>query len=129
MMFSAAALSKNDVWVVGDREGGNRVFETLAEHWNGTTWTVVPTPSPGSAGNHLYGLYAVGPDNVWTVGQQLAGGGSDRPLVELWAAAPGPWFPRRECPHPTYCWTASPPPAAARSGRLAKPTARPAGSR
>jgi hypothetical protein len=47
MLFGAAARSKNDVWVVGDREGGNGLFETLAEHWNGHTWTVTSTPNPG----------------------------------------------------------------------------------
>jgi hypothetical protein len=35
MLFGASALSPSDVWVVGDREGGNGVFGTLAEHWNG----------------------------------------------------------------------------------------------
>src|SRR5258708_11654731 len=40
MLFGASALSPSDVWVVGDREGGNGLFETLAEHWNGRRWSV-----------------------------------------------------------------------------------------
>jgi hypothetical protein len=84
MMFGASALSPSDVWVVGDQEGGDNVFETLAEHWNGHTWSVVPTPDPGSTGNHLYAVDAVSPDNVWAVGQQLGRRAPDRGLVEHW---------------------------------------------
>jgi hypothetical protein len=36
MLFGASALSKNDVWVAGDREGRN-----------GARWPVVNLPGPG----------------------------------------------------------------------------------
>jgi hypothetical protein len=84
MLFGASALSKDNVWVVGDQEGKNGLFETLAEHWDGSDWTVVPTPDPGGAGNHLYAVDAVSADNVWAVGQSLTGTGPDKPLVEHW---------------------------------------------
>jgi hypothetical protein len=69
---------------VGDQESGNGLFETLAEHWNGHTWTAVPTPDPGSSGNHLYAVDAVSPDDVWAVGQQLGSQAPDNGLVEHW---------------------------------------------
>jgi len=84
MLFAASALSPSDVWVVGDQESANGVFETLAEHWNGSTWTVVPTPDPGSSGNHLYAVDAVSPDDVWAAGQQLGAQFPDNGLVEHW---------------------------------------------
>ena len=84
MLFGASALSPSDVWVVGDQEGASNVFETLAEHWNGSTWSVLPTPDPGPAGNHLYAVDAVSPGNVWAAGQQLGSNGPDRGLVEHW---------------------------------------------
>jgi hypothetical protein len=84
MLFGAAALSKSDVWIVGDTEGANNIFQTLAEHWNGHTWSVVRTPDPGSSGNHLYAVDAVSADNVWAVGQQLGGRIPDQGLVEHW---------------------------------------------
>jgi hypothetical protein len=84
MLFGASALSKDNAWVVGDQEGKNGIFETLAEHWDGTNWTVVPTPDPGGAGNHLYAVDAVSADNVWAAGQALTGSGPDQPLVEHW---------------------------------------------
>ena len=83
MLFAASALSPSDVWVVGDQEGADGVFYTLAEHWNGSTWTVVPAPDPGSSGNHLYAVDAVSADDVWAAGQQL-GTFPDNGLVEHW---------------------------------------------
>jgi hypothetical protein len=84
MLFAASAASPSDVWAVGDREGGNGRFETLAEHWNGHRWSVVRTPDPGSTGNHLYAVDAVARDNVWAVGQRLGTQAPDQPLVEHW---------------------------------------------
>jgi hypothetical protein len=85
MMFGAAALSADDVWVVGDQESGNGIFETLAEHWDGHAWSVVRTPDPGSSGNHLYAVDAVSSDDVWAVGQQLGAQSPDQGLVEHWS--------------------------------------------
>jgi hypothetical protein len=84
MMFAASAISKNDVWVVGDQEGSDGVFETLAEHWDGHRWAVTPTPNPGRAGNHLYAVDAVGPNDAWAVGQSLYGSIPDQALIEHW---------------------------------------------
>jgi phosphoesterase family protein len=84
MLFGASALSPSDVWVVGDQEGRNGVFETLAEHWNGSAWSVVATPDPGSSGNHLYAVDAVSPSDVWAVGQRLGAQAPDQGLVEHW---------------------------------------------
>jgi hypothetical protein len=84
MMFGASALSPSDVWVVGDQEGGDQQFETLAEHWDGHRWSVVPTPDPGATGNHLYAVDAVAPGDVWAVGQRLGRRAPDQALVEHW---------------------------------------------
>src|SRR5262249_42094290 len=56
----------------------------LAEHWNGHAWTVVRTPNPGSAGNHLYAVDAVSRDDVWAVGQRLGSRAPDHGLIEHW---------------------------------------------
>jgi Phosphoesterase family len=84
MLFGASALSPTDVWVVGDQEGRDQKFETLAEHWDGNAWTVIPTPDPGSSGNHLYAVDAVSADNVWAAGMQLSDDSKDQGLVEHW---------------------------------------------
>ncbi|HEX3492900.1 MAG TPA: alkaline phosphatase family protein [Streptosporangiaceae bacterium] len=83
ILFSATAVSPRDVWAVGTRQVGNGTFSTLIERWNGTRWSVVPSPNPGPAGNNLYSVAASGPDNVWAVGQR-SDQTSDLPLVEHW---------------------------------------------
>src|SRR5215468_1543203 len=84
MLFGATALSPSDVWVVGDQENQNGKFQTLAEHWDGSSWTVIQTPNPGSTGDHLYAVDAVSADNVWAAGMQLSGDSPDQGLVEHW---------------------------------------------
>src|SRR6185437_6854612 len=44
-----AALSPCDVWAVGDYRNEGSLRFTMAEHWNGTSWKLVHTPSPGSS--------------------------------------------------------------------------------
>jgi len=62
------AVSAADVWVVGDRPTGVVRGETVAAHWNGTTWTREPTPNGNPDGfNNLSGVAAAG-GTVWAVG-------------------------------------------------------------
>jgi hypothetical protein len=84
ILFAVSATSPSDVWAVGDQEGAGGRFETLVEHWDGTSWSVMPSPSPGSSGNHLYGVHAIAPDDVWAVGQRLGSTWPDQALMEHW---------------------------------------------
>jgi hypothetical protein len=84
MLFGASATSPSDVWAIGTEQVSNGAFESLAYHWNGTSWSVVPTANPGTNENLLYGIVAVSPDDAWAVGQQLNNGGPDQALVEHW---------------------------------------------
>jgi hypothetical protein len=83
LFYAASATAPDDVWAVGDQEGADGVFGTLAEHFNGKTWSVMPTPDRGNAGDHLYAVDAVAPDDVWAAGQQLSAAG-DQGLLEHW---------------------------------------------
>ncbi|HEX4255567.1 MAG TPA: alkaline phosphatase family protein, partial [Streptosporangiaceae bacterium] len=84
LLMGASAVSPSDVWTVGIQQGADGRFGTLAEHWDGSRWSTVPTPDPGAAGNHLFAVDAVSRDNVWAVGQQLTGHAPDQGLVEHW---------------------------------------------
>jgi len=97
LFYAASATSTRDVWAVGDREGPDGRFQTLAEHWDGTTWQLVPTPDPGTTGDHLYGVSAVSENDAWAVGQRLDASGADRALIEhwdgrRWSVLPSPAF-------------------------------------
>src|SRR5206468_9107024 len=63
-----AAVSANDVWAVGDYSNGTGHQQTLVEHWNGTAWSVVPSPNVGTGHNVLNGVAAVSANDVWAVG-------------------------------------------------------------
>jgi len=61
------AVSATDVWVVGDQRAGLG-HDTVAAHWNGTTWTPEPTANGNPGGfNSLSGVAAAG-GTVWAVG-------------------------------------------------------------
>jgi hypothetical protein len=72
------ANSPSDVWAVGD----SGVIDvpssqtTLIEHFNGTAWSIVPSPSPGSI-DVLSGVTTSNASNdVWAVGAEVPAGGS-----------------------------------------------------
>jgi hypothetical protein len=83
ILYSAAAVSASNMWAVGERQSENGMYATLIEHWDGKSWSVVPSPNPGASGNHLYGVAAAGPSDIWAVGQR-DGLSSDIPLAEHW---------------------------------------------
>ena len=81
------AVAANNVWAVGTRSvrpahGRWSVFQTLIEHWDGSTWKRIPSPNIGPAtnkrtrkgwepasDNRLVGVTAVSARNIWAVGE------------------------------------------------------------
>ena len=88
-LFGAAATSATNAWAVGQYSNNpaSLDFHTLAEHWNGTAWTLVPSPSPGGrTGNSLlHAVAATSASDAWAVGGYTNGSGTDsRTLAEHW---------------------------------------------
>ena len=82
-----AATSASNVWAVGST-GANSIAAgqtTLIEHWNGKSWTRVPSPSPKGTGTGsvLAGVAATGPDNAWADGE-TPNSGPAKSLIEHW---------------------------------------------
>jgi len=74
-LTGVSALSPTDVWAVGyfadPSLSSNRPgrYSTLIEHWDGASWTVIPSPDPyPGADNFLNDVVAVSPNDVWAVG-------------------------------------------------------------
>ncbi len=67
-LFGASADATNDVWAVGFSGFENDNSSTLALHYNGSTWSEVPTPNVGVGANQLNAALALAPNNVWAVG-------------------------------------------------------------
>jgi hypothetical protein len=80
-----AVLSACDAWAVGfdSDDPGHLTDKSLIEHWDGTAWTVVPSPDPGSTENELASVRAISPANVWAVGFYDDGVGP-RTLIVHW---------------------------------------------
>ena len=76
---AVAAVSSTDVWAAGYASTTTHNV-VLIEHWNGTQWSIAPTPQPATqrSGPALNAIAAVSASDVWAVG------GSFEPLV------PGP---------------------------------------
>jgi hypothetical protein len=58
---------------------------TLAESWNGTAWSIQPTPiPPGSTNSKLAGVSCSAPDACMAVGVAISHTGSYAALTEAW---------------------------------------------
>ncbi len=102
VLVSAAALTTNNVWSVG--ETGNSdgtAFQTLVEHWNGTRWNVIPSLNTSLSFNYLSSVAIVSAKDIWAVGVAMAAGDvSSQTLIEHWngsqwsiVASPNPGSP------------------------------------
>jgi hypothetical protein len=85
---AVAALSSTDIWAVGYRAGGMPDFSTttgtMAAHWNGSSWTEVPSPNIGDRRNELDAVAAISTNDVWAVGTWRNIGGNYQTLTEHW---------------------------------------------
>ncbi|MGI8890332.1 MAG: hypothetical protein ACR2G0_06050 [Chthoniobacterales bacterium] len=67
------AVSPNDIWAVGytDSPSGAHYFQPLAVHWDGTAWTIVPTPL--SVGTQIRSVDVIAANDIWAVGSDING--------------------------------------------------------
>jgi hypothetical protein len=85
------ALAPNDVWAVGFSTPvappKRAATLTLIEHFDGTSWAVVPSPNvgPNSANqsNRLLGLTANSANDIWAFGSYFVADGSGRQMTLL----------------------------------------------
>src|SRR5262249_58571834 len=87
---SVGALSPTNVWIVGAVFVffNHRTHRKAAiEHWDGTSWSIVPSPdatkSPG-LDSFLRGIVAISANDIWAVGDANASGGGSVTLTEPW---------------------------------------------
>src|SRR5207249_2791426 len=84
-LMAVSTVSTNDVWAVGSYRNSGGPDQTLVEHWNGTQWTVVPSPNSEPSYNYLFGVAVVAANDVWAVGTYNGYGG--RTLILHWDGA------------------------------------------
>jgi hypothetical protein len=86
-LAAVTAVATDDVWSVGYQVTDAGVYQTLALHWNGSRWRVVPTPDPGSGDDLLNGIAAVASDDVWAAGFFESASGETKTLIAHWDGA------------------------------------------
>jgi hypothetical protein len=81
-LLAVGASSASDAWAVGfTKTVGTAGRNPQAVHWNGSSWTIVPTPTlTGGAKSTLNGVVALSANNAWAVGK----GRNGAALVEHW---------------------------------------------
>jgi hypothetical protein len=88
VIYAASARTNTDVWAVGTAFGtaGSTPPPSIAYHWAGTSWALVPTPNVGGRGGGLLGVSASSASDAWAVGFVLGNGGyrNNSSLFEHW---------------------------------------------
>jgi hypothetical protein len=75
-------VSPGETWAVGDVGADLRVNQTLTERFNGSAWSVVPSPNEGTGNNALDGVSMI-PGAGWAVGYAQVSG-KYQPLALGW---------------------------------------------
>ncbi|WIG59610.1 MAG: hypothetical protein OJF49_002357 [Ktedonobacterales bacterium] len=84
-VHALAAVSANDIWAVGAfYNSQSPALNTLTEHWNGSTWSVVPSPNPLGFGSTLTAVTAIATNDVWAVGYAWVSNGYDQTITLHW---------------------------------------------
>src|SRR5262249_55607092 len=77
------AVSASDVWAVGLTQASQfGPTQTLTLHWDGTSWSVVPSQD-ASINDQLSAVAAVSSTDVWAVGKFISGANVET-LIEHW---------------------------------------------
>src|SRR5439155_6394359 len=79
-----AAISPDDIWAVGQGYH-NGLVETIIEHWDGTRWNLVLSPSIPTDTSAFYDVAAITANDVWAVGYYSDfSSGWHSTLIEHW---------------------------------------------
>jgi erythromycin esterase-like protein len=70
-LFGVRAVSATDAWAAGYDITSGSTDQTLILHWDGSAWTQVASPSPGTAGAVLEAVSATSSTDAWAVGSSF----------------------------------------------------------
>jgi hypothetical protein len=82
------AFSGSDAWAVGSYSAAAApVARTVIQRWDGTAWSIVPSPNPDTEVNLLTDVDGAASNDVWAIGNlghEIYGGTPRRGLVLHW---------------------------------------------
>ena len=83
VLDSVSCLSETDCWAVGYYISLTSIAQTLFEHWDGHTWSIVASPNAATAGdNRLQKIVCISTSNCWAVGYYVDN--SNQTFIEHW---------------------------------------------
>jgi hypothetical protein len=85
-LSGVAALAANNIWAAGNYYNASNTQQTLIEHWNGTNWSIVPSPNVTLLFTVLTAISAVSAMDIWAVGN-YSGLHGYQTLIEHWNGA------------------------------------------
>jgi len=83
VVSAVTVISPCNAWMAGSYLSGG-VNRTLIEHWNGASWRVFPSASPGTVDNQLSGIHARSATDIWAVGFYSDAAFTSKTLVLHW---------------------------------------------
>jgi hypothetical protein len=66
-LYGVTCTSTSNCWAVGLYYNGS-TYQTLIEQWNGTAWSIIPSPNRSSESNSLDGVNCTSASQCWAVG-------------------------------------------------------------
>ena len=89
-LFGVSCTAPSACTAVGNSINQAGASQTLAERWNGTRWTIQPTPNPSHGGGFLNGVACASTSACTAVGSSNAGTLAERWNGTRWAIQPTP---------------------------------------
>ena len=102
-LSSLLAFASDNVWASGYYISNSGVYRTLVEHWDGGSWTIVPSPNAGAGDNALNGIAGTQPNDIWAVGYGSLSLGSAAATL----CPPLRWHQLERCSQPESRWSAT----------------------
>jgi hypothetical protein len=88
ILSSVTCTATDDCWAVGYYNAGPRYNHTLTMHWDGTTWSIVPSPNPlAEQDSVFFDVTCVSASDCWAVGiyrEPAPAIGPQRTMIQHW---------------------------------------------
>jgi hypothetical protein len=91
--YSVAVVGPNEVWAAGWQNkqdaAGYIGTHMMVQRWNGSQWTLIDTPMPGTlqlqsaSGDLIRGIEVISPNDIWFVGDWVSISGPSQPALAL----------------------------------------------
>jgi hypothetical protein len=83
-LVAVSCTAKNSCFAVGRYGPNGETQRTLAEGWNGSSWTILKTRNPKARYDELSGVSCTGPEACMAVGTRVVTPGTAHALAERW---------------------------------------------